>query len=1042
MDTFMNALIKMSLRGTVIILIVLCVRLLLKKLRVSHKYIIGLWAMVFLYFIIPWKISLPVGFWNNAIVPEEVRVVIEDLSAGYMVGAADNAVNALGNPGAADDMADAVGIPGTTDGTVNDGGIPAVADSKVNIAGNLGTVDDAAIGMPGNLTDDAGAIVTAPDESTGQDIERVSGTKPDIEQDSPGKPAAGKMLKLLWLAGLVVLAGHMLYSYIAIKRKLLLSVLYHDEIWLAEDIDIPMVFGLVRPQIYLPIFMEFEDLDYVVAHERMHIHRKDGLFKMLAYVVCLFHWFNPFIWIAYSLFGSDMEKACDEEVIRSMGMEKRKEYAYALLHIAAENVSRKKKVFVAPICFDEGNVKSRIRNIIKYKYTLPGIGATVVIVIIALSVMFLTEAKDSNAEENVITEVAEEESADEKDEVHTGEDVVSGEETELLKTFRVEDLEAVDLRDEFDIEDYYITNKVIVDNRYYIDDDHILWGYGRNEYGQLGIGKADELDIIYTEPIKIAENVVSVDCSVNGYFCIYLTADGQLYGMGSNMLGLLGQEYTEAYTVEQYNKVTTPVLLMENISYARAGREAIVALDGEGSVWWWGQYRATYSTQNNYNAALLYWQATEDESNPMKMFYIRPTKILEHCIYATTGYWSGAAIGQNGELYTWGLNIFGECGTEVTGDDYLRTPTKVLENVRMVWPEKISFDSIEEVLLEIGRYDTTYDFNMFVQLQDGTMMAAGENLGDKEKTIAVTGDLPNPSTHTYSDTFVPIALEEFSEVATRKKLQQLTWGMSMEEAEDILAQGGIQHFRTVLENGDYTVVEDSRYFLDFDEDGHLNRIRLQEGGSRDGRFTLGMPFSDLEKAVEEAGGTLRKVVSDTSYDIWFYQDQEQQIQYEFFVYEGNVTVVHEMMLQGFESVEPTAVNPDELADIFGISISLPENPTWIVHSEYHLLSKDDLKITYHDAITDSDCVLLVARNEKLILPENEYDERLNESWEARTINGRNIVVKVQRGKNESKAVLATWEYNEYQFAIIGEIEGEGDSGPIAKVALHIIHDLN
>ena len=143
----------------------------------------------------------------------------------------------------------------------------------------------------------------------------------------------------------------------------------------------------------------------------------------------------------------------------------------------------------------------------------------------------------------------------------------------------------------------------------------------------------------------------------------------------------------------------------------------------------------------------------------------------------------------------------------------------------------------------------------------------------------------------------------------------------------------------------------------------------------------------------------------------------------------------------WESVEPTAANPDKLADIFGISISLPENPNWIVNSEYHLVDENHLEITYHDLIADSDCVILVTKNEDLTLPENEYDERLNESWEGRTINGQNIVVKVQRGKNDSKTVLATWEYNEYQFAIIGEIEGEGDSGPIAKVALNIIHDL-
>ena len=443
--------------------------------------------------------------------------------------------------------------------------------------------------------------------------------------------------------------------------------------------------------------------------------------------------------------------------------------------------------------------------------------------------------------------------ADENNEENAGADVVSEEKAEALKTFRVEDMKSVDLRDEFVIEDYYIKNKVVVSNRYFIDEDRVLWGYGYNEFGQLGIGKADAVETVYTEPIKIAENVVSVDCSVNNYFCIYLTADGKLYGMGSNMLGLLGQEYSaEPITdVFRYEAVPSPVLLMEDVAYARAGREAIVALDKVGSVWWWGQYRSTYNTRIYDRADLLYWQSTEDESNPMKMLYNHPTKILENCIYATTGDWSGAAIGQNGELYTWGLNIFGECGTEVTGDEYLRTPTKVLDTVRMVWPVKIAFGSIEEKLPEIGRYDTTYLFNMFVQLRDGTMLAAGENLGDKDKVIAVTGDLPYSSAHTYSDAFVPIVLEEFSEVGTRKKLQQLAWGMSMEEAEEILSQEGIQHFRTAPENGNYIVVEDSRYFLYFDEDGHLNRIFLQEGGSRDLQFEMGMTMEEVRSKIDD-----------------------------------------------------------------------------------------------------------------------------------------------------------------------------------------------
>lgn len=134
------------------------------------------------------------------------------------------------------------------------------------------------------------------------------------------------------------------------------------------------------------------------------------------------------------------------------------------------------------------------------------------------------------------------------------------------------------------------------------------------------------------------------------------------------------------------------------------------------------------------------------------------------------------------------------------------------------------------------------------------------------------------------------------------------------------------------------------------------------------------------------------------------------------------------------------VNAEELADTFGILISLPENPTWIADSEYYLVDENNLRISYHDSIADADCTLLVSKNNNLNLPQAEYDETLNESWEGYTIGRQHIVVKVQHENNDEKIVLATWEYNEYQFAIIGE--DVNDSTPIPKVALYIINRLD
>ena len=90
------------------------------------------------------------------------------------------------------------------------------------------------------------------------------------------------------------------------------------------------------------------------------------------------------------------------------------------------------------------------------------------------------------------------------------------------------------------LSDCYITNRVAAGNRFYIDDNSVLWGYGGNTYGQLGNGQVSDLAITDQAPAQIASNVISVDCSDNGYFCIYLTENGDLYTWGLNIFGECG----------------------------------------------------------------------------------------------------------------------------------------------------------------------------------------------------------------------------------------------------------------------------------------------------------------------------------------------------------------------------------------------------------------------------------------------------------------------------------------------------------------------
>jgi TonB family protein len=58
----------------------------------------------------------------------------------------------------------------------------------------------------------------------------------------------------------------------------------------------------------------------VLAHEMSHIRRRDWLFQIVAEVACALYWFHPLFWIARNRLHLESERACDDAVLR-LGIE-------------------------------------------------------------------------------------------------------------------------------------------------------------------------------------------------------------------------------------------------------------------------------------------------------------------------------------------------------------------------------------------------------------------------------------------------------------------------------------------------------------------------------------------------------------------------------------------------------------------------------------------------------------------------------------------------------------------------------------------------
>ncbi len=159
----------------------------------------------------------------------------------------------------------------------------------------------------------------------------------------------------------------------------------------SDRISAPLTYGILHPVILMPKNTNWNDkttLQYVLAHELVHIRRFDAATKLvLTGAVCV-HWFNPLVWVMYILANRDLELSCDEEVVRQFGLNARSAYAMTLIGME-EQRSGLSGLYS---CFNKNAMEERITAIMKTKkLTISAVCAALVLVI-GITAAFATSA--------------------------------------------------------------------------------------------------------------------------------------------------------------------------------------------------------------------------------------------------------------------------------------------------------------------------------------------------------------------------------------------------------------------------------------------------------------------------------------------------------------------------------------------------------------------------------------------------------------------------------------------------------------------------
>ena len=193
----------------------------------------------------------------------------------------------------------------------------------------------------------------------------------------------------VWLIGLGAMLLYALASYLRLRRRVSVSLPIQDNIYLCDAISSPFILGVVKPHIYLPSGLDEVQRQNVLSHERAHLARRDHWWKPLGFALLAVYWFNPVLWLAYTLLCRDIELACDERVIRTMDESAVKTYSTVLLACSMP----RKAVITCPLAFGEVGVKERVKNALHYKKPAFWVVAASVAVCVVVAVCFLTNPR-------------------------------------------------------------------------------------------------------------------------------------------------------------------------------------------------------------------------------------------------------------------------------------------------------------------------------------------------------------------------------------------------------------------------------------------------------------------------------------------------------------------------------------------------------------------------------------------------------------------------------------------------------------------------
>ncbi len=245
--------------------------------------------------------------------------------------------------------------------------------------------------------------------------------------------------------------------------------------------------------------------------------------------------------------------------------------------------------------------------------------------------------------------------------------------------------------------------------------DGTVWCYGNNSNGELG----NETTKYSDEPVQaiFPEGTIIIQISAGENFSLALDSEGHVWAWGANDYYQLGS------TIKGYINKPTKVQGLERITKISAGSYSALAIDENKEVYGWGL---------NSNGELGIGSYTNKVSIPTKAKYISDIIDIE------IGKNHAIALKTTGEVYVTGLNMYGQLGSGNTTIKKVSHFTKV-ESLKEVG--RIGTTESGNIIATVDGEVYTWGLNIYGELGlgDKTNRSTPEKVVELQNIVDIDG---------------------------------------------------------------------------------------------------------------------------------------------------------------------------------------------------------------------------------------------------------------------------------------------------------------